>query len=294
MSEMQRIALRMEQVSYLRQDSERPVLSKLSLTIPTGQWVAITGKNGSGKSTLIRLMSSLLSASEGMITIDGICLHPESVWDIRNRIGVVFANPDNQFVGQTVAEDIVFGLENRCLDPATMRERLHRYAERLEITSLLQRHPSTLSGGQKQRVAIAAVLAMEPSLIFFDEAGSMLDARSKRDLLDLIKGMHEQGKYTMVSVTHDTDELLAADRMLVLAEGVIAADDRPEVLLKNEMSLRQCSLQTPYVLQLCRSLCRRGISIGELLDEKEVLDALWEFDSIMSLTDTKVGAIRSI
>lgn len=293
MSETMKVAVAMESVSYRRQANKPPVLSGLSLVIPAGQWVGIAGKNGSGKSTLLRLMNGLLPHCEGSIMIDGIPLSAETLWEIRNRIGIVFANPDNQFIGQTVAEDIVFGMENRCLDMETMRTRLRHYAQMMEIRPLLNRHPAFLSGGQKQRVAIAAILAMEPSIVLFDEASSMLDVCSKRELLDIMRGMRDQGRYTMVSVTHDSDELAASDRMIVLEDGSIAADGRPDELLKSESLLQRCMLQTPYILQVCRELSRQGIDIGEYLCEKEVLDALWEYDSTKSQPSTVVGVLSS-
>ncbi|CAM4053123.1 ATP-binding cassette domain-containing protein [Cohnella lubricantis] len=275
-------ALRLENVGYRRDAGAAPVLSGVSFTVPAGQWVAIAGRNGSGKSTLLRLIAGLLPASEGGIEAAGTRIGPASLSEIRRRIGIVFANPDNQFVGQTVADDIAFGLENRCLKPEEIERRLLRYAELLEIADLLDRHPAYLSGGQKQRAAIAAVLALEPDIVLFDEAGSMLDESAKRELLAIMRQLREAGGYTMISVTHDSEELLAADRAILLANGTVAADGLPSELLKSERLLEACRLQAPYVLQVCRALRRQGVDVDDYLTEKELIDALWPSGSIMS------------
>ncbi len=272
-------AVRMEQVGYRRSAQERPVLSGISLTIPAGQWVCIAGPNGAGKSTLAKLMNGLLPASEGRIEIEGIGLDAETLWAIRRRIGVVFANPEDQFVGLSVEDDLAFGLENIQMNRDDMRQRIAEYARLLGIDGWLGRHPSTLSGGQKQRVAIASVLAMEPGILIFDEAMSMLDERAKLDMLALMREMQESGRYTLISISHDEDEVAAADRLLVVADGGIVADGRPDELLRDDELLRLCRMQQPYALQLCRELRRRGIDVGEHIREEEVLDALWAYHS---------------
>jgi len=269
----------MEQVGYRRSAQERPVLSGISLTIPAGQWVCIAGPNGAGKSTLAKLMNGLLPASEGRIEIEGIGLDAETLWAIRRRIGVVFANPEDQFVGLSVEDDLAFGLENIQMNRDDMRQRIAEYARLLGIDGWLGRHPSTLSGGQKQRVAIASVLAMEPGILIFDEAMSMLDERAKLDMLALMREMQESGRYTLISISHDEDEVAAADRLLVVADGGIVADGRPDELLRDDELLRLCRMQQPYALQLCRELRRRGIDVGEHIREEEVLDALWAYHS---------------
>lgn len=270
--------------------SGAPVLSDISLEIPAGQWLGITGMNGSGKSTLLRLISGLLLADEGSVTINGLTLAEDTVWEIRKGIGFVFASPDNQFVGQTVAEDIAFGMANRCLEPEAIRSRIHQYAELLSITDLLGRHPSSLSGGQKQRVAIASVLAMEPRIILFDEATSMLDEGSRREVLGIMNQLHAVNRYTLISVTHDTDELLEAERIIMLADGSVIGDGSPEELLIRDEWRSKCRLQTPYMLQLCRELKRQGIGIGERFTEEEVQKELWAFISKTSLTTTRMAS----
>ena len=285
-----RAAVVFKDVSYRRGSGshETSILKDIQLTIDTGEWVCIVGENGSGKSTLVRMINGMLSVSNGEIHVAGKQLNPDTLWDIRQRVGIVFANPDDQFVGMTVADDIAFGLENQCLDHVRMQEKIADYAQKLQITHLLDRHPATLSGGQKQRCAIAAVLAMEPSIVIFDEAASMLDERSKIELLDTMKAMRQSGNYTLISVTHDTDEMAAADRMIVLADQTIAADGKPQDILKRDDLMQRCRLLTPYPLQLCRELKLRGIDIGEYIDEREVLAALWEYHSKTCPTDIKM------
>jgi energy-coupling factor transport system ATP-binding protein len=271
--------IELEHVSYVGRDLEKPLLNELSFLIPAGQWVSIIGKNGCGKSTLVKLLNRLLPSSGGHIVIDGEELTNKSVGDIREQIGMVFPNPDNQFVGMTVTDDIVFGLENRCLDRATMQERVAHYADRLQITHLLERHPNQLSGGQKQRVALAAVLAMEPKIVIFDEATSMLDEKSKRDMIQIMHDMKSSGQYTLISVTHDYDEINATDRVLALVDGAIAADCRPHDIWMQDELLESCGLKPSFIVQLGRALQHRGIDLGPHLDEREVVDALWELSS---------------
>ncbi|QNK58691.1 ATP-binding cassette domain-containing protein [Paenibacillus sp. PAMC21692] len=284
------LAVLLSRVTIGLPSSGAPVLSDISLEIPAGQWLGVTGMNGSGKSTLLRLISGLLLADEGSVTINGLTLAEDTVWEVRKEIGFVFASPDNQFVGQTVAEDIAFGMANRCLEPEAIRSRIHQYAELLSITDLLGRHPSSLSGGQKQRVAIASVLAMEPRIILFDEATSMLDESSRREVLGIMKQLQAVNRYTLISVTHDTDELLEAERIIMLADGSVIGDGIPEELLIRDEWRRKCRLQTPYMLQLCRDLQRQGIGIGERFTEEEVQKELWAFISKTSLTTTRMAS----
>lgn len=267
------LAYELQQVSF-SYDPEHPVLSDLSFSIPQGSWVSLVGPNGCGKSTLARLLGGLLAANAGTIIVEGTPLLKETVQQIRPRIGMVFQNPDNQFIGATVEEDIAFGLEGRCLPREEMIERVRRYAEKLEIGHLLSKHPSELSGGQKQRVAIAAILALEPGILIFDEASSMLDERARGELLTILKEMKRSGRYTMISITHDADEILASDRAIVLHKGGMAADLRPRELFRDEALLDACRLIAPYGIRLLNELRKRGIGLSAE-SPKEVADAIW-------------------
>ncbi|MFS0727685.1 ATP-binding cassette domain-containing protein [Paenibacillus sp. 1P07SE] len=284
----QDLAIRIEDVVCRRRPDEAPVINGMSLAVPKGQWLCVTGGNGSGKSTLVRLINGLLAAEQGTITVGGCLLRAETLWEVRKQVGVVFASPDDQFVGLTVADDLAFGLENRCLPQEEMQERISRVAAQLGIASLLDRHPGTLSGGQKQRAALAAVLAMEPDILILDEAMSMLDAASRRELLDWLTQLRATGQYTMISVTHDIEEMAAADRMIMMQDGQIAADGRPDELLRDEELLRSHRIEIPFVVALCNELKQRGLDIGEWTTEQEAVHAIWALYSTRYPTATRM------
>lgn len=266
-------------VSYRRQQGEPDLLKDLSFRIERGEWVCIAGRNGSGKSSLVRLMNGLLLAHSGEIRIDGIRLEPGTLQQIRQKVGMVFAHPDDQFVGLTVADDLAFGLENRAVPPEDMRQRVEAIADQFQIKHLLERHPARLSGGQKQRVALASVMATQPSILICDEATSMLDESAKKDILDMLRAMHRLEPRILISVTHDPDEMAAADRLMIVSDGVIAADGKPADLLQDEALLARCGLEMPYTLKLCKALRERGMDIGNHLEEGKVLNALWAYHS---------------
>ncbi|WP_340006446.1 ATP-binding cassette domain-containing protein [Paenibacillus sp. FSL K6-0276] len=256
-------------------DPEHPILQNITLSISQGQWVSLVGPNGCGKSTLVKLLNALLPKGAGEIVVSGMQLSEETIGSIRQCIGMVFQNPDNQFIGATVEEDILFGLEGLCLSYAEMAERLHSYTTRLGINHLLSKHPGELSGGQKQRVAIASILAMEPGIVIFDEASSMLDEGSRNDLLGILQDMRAEGKYTILMITHDADEILASDRVLALHGGGLAADVTPAELFRNEELLQKCHLREPYPWRLTRELQNKGIHVDVPASEKELIDTLW-------------------
>ncbi|WP_379158336.1 ATP-binding cassette domain-containing protein [Paenibacillus sp. sgz5001063] len=259
-------------------DPDGSILHNINLSIPQGQWVSIVGPNGCGKSTLVKLLNALLPKSGGEITICGHRLGEETIGTIRQCIGMVFQNPDNQFIGATVEEDILFGLEGLCLPYAEMEERLRTYTLKLGIEDLLAKHPGELSGGQKQRVAIASILAMKPGIVIFDEASSMLDEASRDELLGILQGMRDDGQYTILMITHDADEILASDRVLALHSGGIAADTTPQELFRNTELLEKCHLLEPYPWRLARELQSRGIRVDVPSSEKELIDTLWPFN----------------
>ncbi|AIQ10955.1 ATP-binding cassette domain-containing protein [Paenibacillus durus] len=258
-------------------DPENPILHGVSLRIPQGQWVGLVGASGSGKSTLVKLLNALLPASAGEIAVCGEVLSEESVLSIRRKIGMVFQNPDNQFVGETVEEDILFGLEGLCLSREEMERRLHLYAGKLGVSGLLAKHPGELSGGQKQRVAIASILAMEPGVVIFDEASSMLDEESRNGLLSILRDMHAEG-YTILMITHDADEIMASERVLALSGGGLAGDMTPAELFRSRELMEECRLRAPYAWELSRELEARGLTIGVPASEKELVDTLWPYN----------------
>ncbi|OWR27775.1 energy-coupling factor ABC transporter ATP-binding protein [Saccharibacillus sp. O23] len=241
-------------------EKEQPVLQGIDLRVGRGERVAIVGESGCGKSTLVRLLNALLTPQEGRVFVFGEELTAHNAPLMRSRIGMVFQNPDNQFIGESVEEDIAFGLEGLCLKREEMERRIEAYARLLDIAPLLHKHPGELSGGQKQRCAVAACLAMEPEIVVFDESTSMQDERSRRELLSVMNDMREQGDYTVFSVTHDADEMLAADRIIALRGGGIRGDLPPDEFFADEQLLRDCGIELPFRLKLARELVALGIA----------------------------------
>ncbi|WP_025676854.1 ATP-binding cassette domain-containing protein [Paenibacillus massiliensis] len=259
---------------------EKPVLSDLSFSILPGSWVSLVGPNGCGKSTLAKLLGGLLTMNEGTIEVDGILLSSGTIGKLRPRMGMVFQNPDNQFIGSTVEEDIAFGLENRHLPRKEMKKRVRSYAEKLEIDHLLNKHPSELSGGQKQRVAVASILALEPEIVIFDEASSMLDEKARGELLDILREMKAGGRYTMISITHDAEEIMASDRAIVLSNCGIAADLTPWELFHDSELLQTCRLIAPYSIRLEAELYKLGITMPNGKQQsREMADQIWQLFS---------------
>lgn len=245
-------------------------IHNISFQIKKGEYVAILGHNGSGKSTIAKLLIGLLEKKSGNIIIDHKELNLENLYKIREKIGIVFQNPDNQFIGATVRDDIAFGLENICIPREKMDELIERYAKRVRMDQFLDHEPTKLSGGQKQRVAIAGILAMSPSIIILDESTSMLDPRGRKEINELIRELKEDKEMTIISITHDIEEAKNADRVLLLNKGEIVGDDQPETLLMNEKLLLDLHLDTPFALKVSRKLKAQGIQINETLNVEEL------------------------
>lgn len=245
-------------------------IHNISFQIKKGEYVAILGHNGSGKSTIAKLLIGLLEKKSGNIIIDHKELNLENLYKIREKNGIVFQNPDNQFIGATVRDDIAFGLENICIPREKMDELIERYAKRVRMDQFLDHEPTKLSGGQKQRVAIAGILAMSPSIIILDESTSMLDPRGRKEINELIRELKEDKEMTIISITHDIEEAKNADRILLLNKGEIVGDDQPETLLMNEKLLLDLHLDTPFALKVSRKLKAQGIQINETLNVEEL------------------------
>ena len=245
-------------------------IHNISFQIKKGEYVAILGHNGSGKSTIAKLLIGLLEKKSGNIIIDHKELNLENLYKIREKIGIVFQNPDNQFIGATVRDDIAFGLENICIPREKMDELIERYAKRVRMDQFLDHEPTKLSGGQKQREAIAGILAMSPSIIILDESTSMLDPRGRKEINELIRELKEDKEMTIISITHDIEEAKNADRILLLNKGEIVGDDQPETLLMNEKLLLDLHLDTPFALKVSRKLKAQGIQINETLNVEEL------------------------
>ena len=259
-----------------KEDQECYDVNSVTFHVKRGEWLSIVGHNGSGKSTTIRLIDGLLEAESGEIWIDGQLLSSENVWDLRRQIGMVFQNPDNQFVGATVEDDVAFGLENQGLPREEMKKRV---AESLELVGMLdfkKREPARLSGGQKQRVAIAGVVALRPAILILDEATSMLDPEGRRELIQTVQEIRKDYQMTVVSITHDLEEVAMSDRVLVMKKGQVESTSSPRELFSRD-DLDQIGLDDPFTNQLRESLRETGYQLPDgYLTEGELEDKLWE------------------
>ena len=248
----------------------------ITFHVKRGEWLSIVGHNGSGKSTTVRLIDGLLEAESGEIVIDGQRLTEENVWNIRRQIGMVFQNPDNQFVGATVEDDVAFGLENQGLSRQEMKKRVEEALDLVGMLDFKKREPARLSGGQKQRVAIAGVVALRPAILILDEATSMLDPEGRRELIDTVKGIRKDYDMTVISITHDLEEVAMSDRVLVMKKGSIESTSSPRELFSRN-DLAQIGLDDPFANQLKNSLSQNGYDLPEnYLTESELEDKLWE------------------
>ncbi|OLU45104.1 energy-coupling factor transporter ATPase [Faecalibaculum rodentium] len=255
-------------------DGETDVLKGISFDIPQGSYTAVIGHNGSGKSTLAKLLIGLLAAKSGTIRILGQELNEETVYDIRNRTGIVFQNPDNQFIGSTVADDIAFGLENRCIPQNEMQGLIETAAAQVGMTKFLESEPTKLSGGQKQRVAIAGILAVAPDIIIFDESTSMLDPRGKKAINEEIRRMHEERDITILSITHDMEEVAQSDNVLVLRDGTIAMTGTPREVFSRERELKEMDLDVPFAWKITEELMKLGLADHPALNLEEAAEEL--------------------
>ncbi|MDV8641435.1 energy-coupling factor transporter ATPase [Streptococcus pneumoniae] len=248
----------------------------ITFHVKRGEWLSIVGHNGSGKSTTVRLIDGLLEAESGEIVIDGQRLTEENVWNIRRQIGMVFQNPDNQFVGATVEDDVAFGLENQGLSRQEMKKRVEEALALVGMLDFKKREPARLSGGQKQRVAIAGVVALRPAILILDEATSMLDPEGRRELIGTVKGIRKDYDMTVISITHDLEEVAMSDRVLVMKKGEIESTSSPRELFSRN-DLDKIGLDDPFANQLKKSLSQNGYDLPEnYLTESELEDKLWE------------------
>ena len=252
------------------------ILKDVTFHVKQGEWLSIVGHNGSGKSTTIRLIDGLLEAESGEIIIDGDKLTLENVWEKRRHIGMVFQNPDNQFVGATVEDDVAFGLENQGMDYQTMFDRVQEALDIVGMQDFKEREPARLSGGQKQRVAIAGVVALRPDIIILDEATSMLDPEGRLELIQTVKKIKDRHGMTVISITHDLDEVALSDRVLVMKEGQVESTSTPSELF-SRVDLEDLGLDEPFTNQVKATLLDSDFQLPECyLTEKELQDYLWE------------------
>ena len=250
-------------------------IKEITLDIKRGQSVAIIGHNGSGKSTLAKLIDGILVQKSGDIFIFGVKMTDDNVLLLRRDIALVFQNPDSQFIGATVRDDIAFGLENECVDPKAMPQMIEDCAKKVGMEEYLDREPCNLSGGQKQRVAIAGAIARKSSILILDEASAMLDPKGKSELRSLIKKTREENPdLTVLNITHELEDASVADRVIVLNAGKVVLDGTPFEVFSHVEELKGMRLDIPFVQKLKQSLSVRGISLSEINSDEDLLNAL--------------------
>ncbi|HAO5822991.1 TPA: energy-coupling factor ABC transporter ATP-binding protein [Listeria monocytogenes] len=272
--------VRLEHVFYKYEDTEKYAVKDVSISAQKGEWVVLVGHNGSGKSTIAKLLNGLLFPEDGLIKIGHFVLSEKNIWDIRRQVGMVFQNPDNQFVGATVQDDVAFGLENHGVPHDTMVERVESALNEVGMQSYALHEPARLSGGQKQRVAIAGVLALQPDVIILDEATSMLDPRGRAEVMETIRIMREQEDITVISITHDLDEVLFADRVIVMNNGEVHSEGTPQEIFEQADAMREIGLGVPFIIELQEKLVAGGFETGStVLSEGALLDQLWKLNS---------------
>lgn len=267
-------AIEFKDVTFTYPESKAPVLKKINFKVKKGSWTALIGHNGSGKSTISKLINGLLlpdKDSGSVITVSGMNLNSENVWDIREKVGIVFQNPDNQFVGATVGDDVAFGLENRGVPRDQMVQTVKKVLSDVGMLDYIDAEPANLSGGQKQRVAIAGILAVEPEIIILDESTSMLDPSGRDQILKIIKRLMSEKNLTILSITHDIDEADMADNVIVLNDGKILAQASPTKIFSQTEMLRQIGLDIPFVDKLIYKLNQLGITIPKDVQTKDEL-----------------------
>ncbi|MFS9067076.1 energy-coupling factor ABC transporter ATP-binding protein [Streptococcus timonensis] len=251
-------------------------VNHVSFYVKRGEWLSIVGHNGSGKSTTVRLIDGLLEAESGEIWIDGDLLTPENVWEKRRKIGMVFQNPDNQFVGATVEDDVAFGLENQGISLDQMQKRVTEALSLVGMEEFHKKEPARLSGGQKQRVAIAGVVALRPDILILDESTSMLDPEGRLELIKIVQEIRKDHQMTVISITHDLEEVAMSDRVLVMKKGQVESTSSPRELFSRS-DIDKIGLDQPFVNQLRQSLRESGLNLPDLyMTEDELEEALWE------------------
>ena len=264
--------VKLSHIDFRYYGSEVNSLTDVSLEIKEGEWVAIIGPNGSGKSTLAKIMNGLLVPAAGQVTIKDLIIDEETVWEARRSVGMVFQNPDNQFVGSTVEDDVAFGLENNGVPRQEMISRIEEALAEVRMSEFKDKEPARLSGGQKQRVALASILALRPDIIILDEATSMLDPNGRQEVIAAIRKIKERFNLTVISITHDLDEASLADRILMMQGGRLVQDKKPEeIFLMGEQLVGQ-GLDVPFSQKLKDALAARGLDVPDnYLDEEALL-----------------------
>ena len=255
-------------------DGRTNAVEDVTFRVEPGAYCTIVGRNGSGKSTVAKLIAGLLDRKSGDILIEGIPLQKSNLLELRSRIGIVFQNPDNQFIGSTVRDDIAFGLENHCVPQEEMDGIIERFASEVGMSRYLDSEPARLSGGQKQRVAIAGVLAMHPDILIFDEATSMLDPQGKDRIKQVIRDLHKDHALTILSITHDIEEVGMSDQVVLLDQGKLVMSDTPDAVFSSEERIRRTGLDVPFSLKLVKELRHYGVKMDPVLQTDMLVEEL--------------------
>ncbi len=271
--------LSLDGVSYSYQldgGASKKAVDDVSFTVHDGEWIAIVGHNGSGKSTLAKLMIGLLFPEQGNVNLFLERLTQENLWELRSRMGIVFQNPDNQFVGSTVQDDVAFSLENNGVPFEDMVTRVHNALAQVKMSDFLDQEPHHLSGGQKQRVAIAGALALQPQLLILDEATSMLDPQGRDEVIQVVADLKRKTGLTVISITHDLEEVLLADRIIVMNQGKVLTIGTPPQVFARGKELEAIGLDLPFALKVSGLLREYGMAFdGEHMTEEELVNELW-------------------
>lgn len=277
---MEKSQIEFRNVSFRYHDDSPWVLKNVNFTINSDEWLAIIGHNGSGKSTIAKLMNGLLFPQEGEIYVSGKRVVPETIWDVRKQVGMVFQNPDNQFVGTTVRDDVAFGMENHGLPRELMVKRIQESLDTVGMQQYEGQEPHRLSGGQKQRVAIASVLAVSPNYMIFDEATAMLDPKGRKEIMQTIRDLQSERSLSVVTITHDLREVTQADRVIVMNDGEVWMEGTPRDVFSKKDQLVEIGLDTPFVSKLAEEMKSAGLPLlREPLNHQELLEELWTLDS---------------
>lgn len=267
--------LNLENISF-SYDKRYKAIKNVSLSVEEGEYIAVIGHNGSGKSTLSKLFNGLIKPDEGKVTVDGFsALDKKDVFEIRKRVGVVFQNPDNQLVASIVEDDVAFGPENIGVKREEIGERIDFALSAVGMEKFRHSSPTRLSGGQKQRVAIAGVLALKPKILVLDESTAMLDPQGRNEVLEVVKKLNREQRVTVIAVTHYMDEIVDADRVLVMNDGEIVLQGTPEDIFKQKDKLKELGLELPVAAEIAQKLSDRGIKLSDgILTKQRLMEEL--------------------
>ncbi|MCQ2010594.1 MAG: energy-coupling factor ABC transporter ATP-binding protein [Sporolactobacillus sp.] len=270
-------------LSYRYSEEQPYVLKNINFTVNKGEWLSIVGHNGSGKSTLAKCLNGLILPQKGTVNVGGyVTSDEEKIWEIRRLVGMVFQNPDNQFVGATVQDDVAFGMENHGLSREVMIERLTEALRLVRMDQFAKSEPHRLSGGQKQRVAIAGIVALRPLIIIMDESTSMLDPEGRKEIIQTVRALNRDRHLTVISITHDLEEAIHSDRLLVMNDGQLIREGKPRDIFKSTELLRKVGLDLPFAIKMRNALRAKGVPLSDTaLFQEELVDELWTLHSSM-------------